>query len=1491
MTKLKSRKFLVCVLLLMALSFAAAGAFSLSAKTAQAVTVTNSTMPTAFKDVFGDYTLTTVTESYDTIEELNELRAELGTGANEYNFYFARAEAIIRGNLRFDAMREFSTGNDALNPIEQFGDIASYSTGKLLFYFSSSDIQPTGIYGLSGQEISVYVEADDNAMLPTLILCQSHGEYNNYRQSVYLQRGINKFTMSVLSSKGDSGSAFYLSNPYTPETQGGNVNIYVEGGEFYPLFRQGDDETVFIESVREYEKRRQSNSRLLDFAELQSNRVLITMKSSTLHKAYVQGLASAQAGPEGNLVLWNQYIERMFEFNGIATGGDSPYGEYYDPRTDHVRLNFRYMTMFTGAFAYATNYHLAYGEEYLWFADYNYNPASYCFVLGHELGHILDVRPRTKTENTNNVNALHSILSAMGRFATGREKVPYSDVQSSLFSDYALKYDGFDKTNHMVYWMLESVHPGYWADVNNCYRNQVPYSGLGMNERFVYYSSLVTGVDLSDYFERWGQYLTGSRFRKASASVTFQNLMQNAKEEEKIKDEPDARYWYADERQYFFMTEQAESPRTDLTYNGGKPELSVMIDGTKRKITITSSKDTDFLGYEILSATDGINYKVAGFTYSDSFTDTNSYGTEPTYKVRAFNRYFSASEESAVVTGTAGTQTAEGCRINETHYSSLTAAINAATAGDTIYLLGDMTSDDLKVGKNLKIEIDPSVNYDITLYYSGSKYLFYLTSSLEIRGGEHAKIILDGLNKSYTYGAFFGSSGTLKLYNVIFKDFNSTGNSALTMFGTNFEAENCTFENCSSARRAGVVNIIDGYINSCKFVNCIFKDIKNPGGTDYCGAVALNRTGNSSFESCTFDNNDIADIFIAGNVTFVSEIPKAVLGLNGEITVSLDNIENPGASLGNITLVNDEYGCNVENNKLKFKEIRFALTFTANGKSETYTHNSKKFRFGQEVLTGALSGENQYIASYAYAGKTYHYGDTIEVNGDMNFSVVVKNKILVNLKENGSTQAIYLRGDETLYLPRFDSQNRKVAKWINLHESVWAGSGYTVNVETTFFAVYEGNLNYLYCVDGSIIDNGYANYGQSITLTASGEVAYWRTGSELIAVGSTYTITGDKIFYAVFKGEEDDVFDLTESEIVIDGDLFTYSGQQIKPDITVTIDGIVISAENYSVAYENNVNAGTATITITATGGKATGSKSITFRIAKADRPDFSVALSGWTYGQNANSPSVAGYGNQSGAVTYYYSSSENGNYVMGVPQNAGTYWVKAVMAATQNYNSAEAKCEFTIAKANRTVTATIKGWIYGGQANAPEITWDTQDRTATIQYKSVSEIKYVSTVPSKAGKYNVRITIPETQNYNGKEIVLEFTIEKAERPAFDGQLNIEVDGGKVTLNDIELPDDWQWKNGNQKITDGMTAIAEYVGADKDNYKNTRTQIRISVIGDTEQPAPPDESHDPDDTTGESKPNNDGGIIVLGICIGISVIAFIVFGVMIFIVVRRNKKR
>jgi hypothetical protein len=83
----------------------------------------------------------------------------------------------------------------------------------------------------------------------------------------------------------------------------------------------------------------------------------------------------------------------------------------------------------------------------------------------------------------------------------------------------------------------------------------------------------------------------------------------------------------------------------------------------------------------------------------------------------------------------------------------------------------------------------------------------------------------------------------------------------------------------------------------------------------------------------------------------------------------------------------------------------------------------------------------------------------------------------------------------------------------------------------------------------------------------------------------------------------------------------TYTGKAIKPKVTVTLNGEMLTADvDYTLAYKNNTKAGIATVVVTGAGvyfGEATA----TFKINKASLAKASVTVKAQTYTGKALKP------------------------------------------------------------------------------------------------------------------------------------------------------------------------------------------------------------------------------------------------------------------------------
>lgn len=133
------------------------------------------------------------------------------------------------------------------------------------------------------------------------------------------------------------------------------------------------------------------------------------------------------------------------------------------------------------------------------------------------------------------------------------------------------------------------------------------------------------------------------------------------------------------------------------------------------------------------------------------------------------------------------------------------------------------------------------------------------------------------------------------------------------------------------------------------------------------------------------------------------------------------------------------------------------------------------------------------------------------------------------------------------------------------------------------------------------------------------------------------------------------------------------------------------------------------------------------------------VSIDGWTYGDEANAPSVDG-NTASGEVTYSYVGTGDTVYEESetTPVNAGTYKVTATVAETTNYLGATAEAEFTIAKKAITATVSAENATYDGIEHAATVSFDgkvgVDELTASLLYNGEAE------TPVNAGSYTVTV-------------------------------------------------------------------------------------------------------------------------------------------------------
>ena len=155
---------------------------------------------------------------------------------------------------------------------------------------------------------------------------------------------------------------------------------------------------------------------------------------------------------------------------------------------------------------------------------------------------------------------------------------------------------------------------------------------------------------------------------------------------------------------------------------------------------------------------------------------------------------------------------------------------------------------------------------------------------------------------------------------------------------------------------------------------------------------------------------------------------------------------------------------------------------------------------------------------------------------------------------------------------------------------------------------------------------------QTVTVTVGGKeltkdtdyTVTGLTGTEPGSYPATVAGTGN------YTGEVTKSFTISKAQIssaaiTYDAGPYGYTGKEWKPEVTVSFNSATLTAGNdYTVSYENNINAGTAKIIITGIGDHFTGLTEKTFTINSAEISGCTFApIADVTYNTRAHTPEV----------------------------------------------------------------------------------------------------------------------------------------------------------------------------------------------------------------------------------------------------------------------------
>lgn len=288
---------------------------------------------------------------------------------------------------------------------------------------------------------------------------------------------------------------------------------------------------------------------------------------------------------------------------------------------------------------------------------------------------------------------------------------------------------------------------------------------------------------------------------------------------------------------------------------------------------------------------------------------------------------------------------------------------------------------------------------------------------------------------------------------------------------------------------------------------------------------------------------------------------------------------------------------------------------------------------------------------------------------------------ITNAADTGTKTIVFTPDDPVNYLPAEGTVSVTISPVAPAYTAPTAMDGliYSGNAQALVNAgsTAHGKLLYSLSKDGA--------YSETVPAgTDAGEYTVWYK----VAGDSNHTDTQPASVTVTIAPKT------VTATVTVSGGSLTYTGDPLKPGVIVKDGDTVISPEEYDVSYRDNVNAGTATVTVrNKAGGNYTVSGGTTFEIGKAasDVKTAPGANTGLVY--NGGEQTLVTTGTALGGKLKYR-LGESAGFTEALPKaaNAGTYTVSYMVEGDGNHRNSEIySLTVTIGKARVTVTALDK--------------------------------------------------------------------------------------------------------------------------------------------------------------------------------------------------------
>lgn len=529
----------------------------------------------------------------------------------------------------------------------------------------------------------------------------------------------------------------------------------------------------------------------------------------------------------------------------------------------------------------------------------------------------------------------------------------------------------------------------------------------------------------------------------------------------------------------------------------------------------------------------------------------------------------------------------------------------------------------------------------------------------------------------------------------------------------------------------------------------------------------------------------------------------------------------------------------------------------------------------QDAIDYAENIPGSVVAVMSYTGyKTCYVNNpdsdfTIDINGNNVNGVTVNNgKItIIDSKANGEMQgSLVVSSDSIVTLG-----DVKISELIKVHGQLVLNGGDLERIN-----LYENSAKVFFNNSDIKINNciyWWDEYFEGLIINAELHniipiIPNWsRLEANTPLVGAGNNITLDVNWFNILSGvtERDMTSSIKDNKLIIgalinekvktefeEGATFTYSGAELKPTVKVYINKVLqddeqlIENTDYIVSYSDNINAGTATVTITGIGAYS-GSKNVTFTIEpkKIDSPIFDGLKPEYTYTGQKVEPEFALMDGETVIPSSEYEVSYSDN------TEVGTATITITDATGGNYDI-NCKAEFDIVKADPVISelpvadpisydphkilneASISGGaVIGVSGENITGTWSWAD-DSTVPVVDVTDYDVVFTPDDQKHYNSIRGTIQVnvlTANVNIADLPTASAITYG-----DSLAKSVLYGGTAYfdgINKVEIFGTFAWKDDSLKpfVSDSDKTLytVVFTPADSVNYNTAEIEITVNV--------------------------------------------------------------